>query len=93
MCIRDSGSSVHRRLIQSSAIQRNAIPGGVINGGVINGEMCIRDRHLHARSLVFPHPAGGTMRVEANLPPHMVETFQTLGFAASPALPPRREGS
>jgi 23S rRNA pseudouridine955/2504/2580 synthase len=48
--------------------------------------------HLHARSLVFPHPAGGTMRVEANLPPHMAETFRTLGFAAPPAVPPRREG-
>jgi 23S rRNA pseudouridine955/2504/2580 synthase len=48
--------------------------------------------HLHARSLVFPHPAGGTMRVEANLPPHMMETFHTLGFTAPQALPPRREG-
>jgi len=48
--------------------------------------------HLHARSLVFPHPAGGTMRVEAELPPHMAETFQTLGFVAPPARKPRREG-
>jgi 23S rRNA pseudouridine955/2504/2580 synthase len=48
--------------------------------------------HLHARSLVFPHPAGGIMRVEAELPPHMVETFHTLGFSAPPAHAPRREG-
>jgi 23S rRNA pseudouridine955/2504/2580 synthase len=48
--------------------------------------------HLHARSLVFPHPAGGTMRVEANLPPHMAETFRTLGFSAPAARPPYREG-
>jgi 23S rRNA pseudouridine955/2504/2580 synthase len=48
--------------------------------------------HLHARCLVFPHPAGGTMRVEAELPPHMIETFHTLGFAAPPARAPRREG-
>ena len=48
--------------------------------------------HLHARSLVFPHPAGGMMRVEAELPPHMTETFHTLGFSASPARAPRREG-
>jgi 23S rRNA pseudouridine955/2504/2580 synthase len=48
--------------------------------------------HLHARSLVFPHPAGGTMRAEADLPPHMMETFQTLGFSAPPARKPRREG-
>ena len=35
-------------------------------------------------ALVFPHPAGGTMRVEADLPPHMAETFHTLGFSAPP---------
>jgi 23S rRNA pseudouridine955/2504/2580 synthase len=48
--------------------------------------------HLHARSLVFPHPAGGTMRVEADLPPHMAETFRTLGFSAPPARAPKRQG-
>ena len=48
--------------------------------------------HLHARALTLPHPAGGVLRMEAELPPHMVETFATLGFMASPALPPRREG-
>jgi 23S rRNA pseudouridine955/2504/2580 synthase len=47
--------------------------------------------HLHARSLVFPHPAGGEMHIEADLPPHMRETFHMLGFAAPPARPPRRE--
>ncbi|MSP02327.1 MAG: RluA family pseudouridine synthase [Acetobacteraceae bacterium] len=47
--------------------------------------------HLHARSLGFPHPAGGTLRVEADLPAHMAETFQTLGFSAPPAIAPRRE--
>jgi 23S rRNA pseudouridine955/2504/2580 synthase len=48
--------------------------------------------HLHARSLVFPHPAGGMMRVEADLHLHMSETFRTLGFAAPAAVTPRREG-
>ncbi len=40
--------------------------------------------HLHARRLVLPHPAGGTLEVEADLPEHMRETFRTLGFAAPP---------
>jgi 23S rRNA pseudouridine955/2504/2580 synthase len=48
--------------------------------------------HLHARSLSFPHPAGGYLRVEADLPPHMADTFRTLGFRAPPAHTPRREG-
>jgi len=41
--------------------------------------------HLHARALDLPHPAGGRLRVEAPLPPHMRESFQILGFQA-PAL-------
>ena len=47
--------------------------------------------HLHARALRLSHPAGGTVMVEADLPPHMRETFRTLGFAAPAARPPRRE--
>ena len=48
--------------------------------------------HLHARSLTLPHPAGGILHVEAERPPHMAETFQTLGFHAPPAEKPRRGG-
>ena len=51
-----------------------------------------RELHLHARRLVLPHPGGGTLAVEADLPPHMVETFDTLGFHAPPAKPAKREG-
>jgi 23S rRNA pseudouridine955/2504/2580 synthase len=47
--------------------------------------------HLHARSLEFPHPVGGSLRVEADLPPHMLETFHTLGFTAPQARKPHRE--
>ena len=46
--------------------------------------------HLHARALRLPHPAGGALLVEADLPPHMVQTFRTLGFHASPAHRPER---
>jgi 23S rRNA pseudouridine955/2504/2580 synthase len=46
--------------------------------------------HLHARRLVLPHPAGGTLVVEAELPPHMRQTFRSLGFTAPPVRPPRR---
>jgi 23S rRNA pseudouridine955/2504/2580 synthase len=48
--------------------------------------------HLHARSLRLPHPAGGTLMVEADLPPHMRDTFRTLGFHAPPAQKPLRQG-
>lgn len=43
------------------------------------------DLHLHARALHLPHPAGGTLLVEADIPPHIAQTFQTLGFHAPPA--------
>lgn len=46
--------------------------------------------HLHARALRLPHPAGGMLEVEADLPSHMKETFQTLGFTARPARKPIR---
>ena len=41
--------------------------------------------HLHARALDLPHPAGGRLVVEANLPPHMRDTFKTMGFPMKPA--------
>ena len=48
--------------------------------------------HLHARALRLPHPAGGTLLVEADLPLHMRQTFRTLGFHAPPAKEPDRSG-
>lgn len=48
------------------------------------------DLHLHARRVDLPHPDGGTLSVEADLPPHMKATFKTLGFHAPPPEPPRR---
>ena len=46
--------------------------------------------HLHARALDLPHPGGGRLVVEAPLPPHMDETFDTLGFAAPAPRKPKR---
>ncbi|QDY99638.1 RluA family pseudouridine synthase [Nitratireductor mangrovi] len=38
--------------------------------------------HLHARRIVIPHPDGGVIDVTAPLPPHMVQSFNLLGFDA-----------
>jgi 23S rRNA pseudouridine955/2504/2580 synthase len=46
--------------------------------------------HLHARRLTFPHPAGGTLAIEAELPAHMLATFRTLGFSAPAVRAPER---
>jgi 23S rRNA pseudouridine955/2504/2580 synthase len=39
-----------------------------------------RHMHLHARTLVLPHPAGGTLTVTAPLPEHMRAAWQFFGF-------------
>ena len=39
-----------------------------------------RQLHLHARRLIVPHPSGGWIDAEAVLPPHMADTFETMGF-------------
>ncbi|WP_234729673.1 RluA family pseudouridine synthase [Acidocella facilis] len=48
--------------------------------------------HLHARRLSFPHPEGGLLSIEAELPKHMVNGLNYLGFPAPDAAKPRRSG-
>ena len=36
--------------------------------------------HLHARAIALPHPDGGTLSVEAPIPPHFRVTMRALGF-------------
>ncbi len=47
-----------------------------------------RKLHLHARSLVIPHPSGGEIAVVAPLPAHMRESWRLLGFDAEDASDP-----
>jgi 23S rRNA pseudouridine955/2504/2580 synthase len=54
-----------------SADQNWEFPGGMQN-----------KLHLHARRIVMPHPAGGTLDVTAPLPPHMQQSWNLLGFDA-----------
>jgi 23S rRNA pseudouridine955/2504/2580 synthase len=44
----------------------------------------LQDRlHLLARRIVVPHPRGGTIDVTAPLPPHMLQSWNLLGFDAA----------
>lgn len=36
--------------------------------------------HLHARRIVIPHPDGGKLDVTAPMPPHMVQSWNLIGF-------------
>lgn len=49
-----------------------------------------RRLHLHARRLVLPHPRGGVLTVEADLPDHMKAAFASLGFHAEAAKPAKK---
>jgi 23S rRNA pseudouridine955/2504/2580 synthase len=45
------------------------------------GEGVAHRLHLHARELRLPHPSGrGELRITAELPPHMVESWDLFGF-------------
>jgi len=46
----------------------------VLPGGIQNR------LHLHARRIRIPNPSGGVLDVSAPLPPHMVQSFNLLGF-------------
>jgi 23S rRNA pseudouridine955/2504/2580 synthase len=46
-----------------------------------------RQLHLHARALTLPHPAGGTLRVAAPMPPHMRQSWAFFGFPVDAADP------
>jgi 23S rRNA pseudouridine955/2504/2580 synthase len=41
--------------------------------------------HLHARRIDIPHPSGGRLKVTAPLSPHMVQSWNLIGFDQSAA--------
>ena len=53
-------------------IENWELPGGMQN-----------KLHLLARRIVVPHPRGGTIDVTAPLPPHMLQSWNLLGFDAN----------
>lgn len=52
------------------------------HGAFLEGIELARRLHLHARQVRLPHPSGRLLTVVAPLPPHMAETFRSLGFSA-----------
>ena len=53
-------------------IENWELPGGIQN-----------KLHLLARRIAVPHPRGGVIDVSAPLPPHMLQTWNLLGFDAT----------
>jgi 23S rRNA pseudouridine955/2504/2580 synthase len=65
------------------------ILGDAAYGGVF-AEGFADQLHLHARRLALPHPDGGTLVLEAELPKHMRDALKYLGFVVPEAGKPAR---
>jgi 23S rRNA pseudouridine955/2504/2580 synthase len=65
------------------------IMGDEVYGGVF-ADPFAQQLHLHARKITIPHPQGGHLTIEADLPDHMRASFKYLGFDTPPAAKPVR---
>lgn len=74
----------HQLRLHTAEIGHPIVGDGKYGGkeSYLQGEVS-RKLHLHSRFIDFPHPDGGSMKIEAPLPPHMQATFDMLGFTAS----------
>ncbi|WP_291298181.1 RluA family pseudouridine synthase [Elioraea sp.] len=72
----------HQLRVHCAAIGCPILGDAKYAGGAAMMEGLPEMLHLHARGIVIPHPEGGTLSVEAKLPPHMKQTFEALGFNA-----------
>lgn len=71
----------HQLRVHMAAIGHPIIGDGKYGGkdAFLTGTIS-RKMHLHARRIRIDHPGGGHLDVRADMPPHMVESFDDLGF-------------
>ncbi|PHK96994.1 RNA pseudouridine synthase [Pseudoroseomonas rhizosphaerae] len=85
-----TGRTHQLRVHCTAALECPILGDGKYGGQAAHLEGMSHALHLHARALRVPHPEGGTLEVSAPLPPHMVESFRTLGFEVPRTPQPRR---
>lgn len=74
----------HQLRVHCAALGTPIIGDGKYGGASAHGTgLPSHQLQLFARELTIAHPNGGRLRVVADLPPHMVENWQFLGFALS----------
>ncbi|MEW5684422.1 MAG: RluA family pseudouridine synthase [Pseudomonadota bacterium] len=71
---------MHQLRVHLAAIGRPIAGDPRYGGALMVGGQPVPRLMLHARALGFPHPAGGTKRLEAPPPPDMAEMIAKLGL-------------
>ncbi|MBI3453536.1 MAG: RluA family pseudouridine synthase [Rhodospirillales bacterium] len=86
-----TGRTHQLRVHCAEALQTPIVGDGKYGGAgarVLGAEITPK-LHLHARRIVLPHPSGaGVLRVEADLPAHMRESWDFFGFDANADIDP-----
>lgn len=81
----------HQLRVHCAAIGTPIVGDGKYGGrhAFLQADGVARRLHLHAREISLPHPSGsGTLRVRAELPPHMVASWRMFGFDAGDTADP-----
>ncbi len=76
----------HQIRVHAAALQTPILGDGKYGGAeaYLQSSDISRQLHLHAREISLPHPSGrGTLRVVAELPRHMRDTWSLMGFTAN----------
>lgn len=98
LAMRPVTGRTHQLRVHAAIALGTPIVGDTKYGGakaILATDAIARQLHLHARSLDLPHPAGGRLRVVAELPAHMRAAWKFFGFesdADTDALFDRRGG-
>jgi 23S rRNA pseudouridine955/2504/2580 synthase len=71
----------HQLRVHMAAIGHPIVGDGKYGGkdAFLTGTIS-RKMHLHARRIRIDHPGGDALDITANLPPHMADSFEDLGF-------------
>src|SRR5579862_6997866 len=97
LAVRPRTGRTHQIRVHLASLGTPIVGDFKYGGTDVRGRGEIENRlHLHARSIDIARPDGGRLAVAAPLPPHMLKTWNLLGFdaemTANPfASPPRRK--